>query len=50
MCPVSVWAAKAVELELTDEETDYLEEPYVPHALAGVMAQNKPANKNEKHV
>lgn len=25
-------------------------EPYVPHPLAGVMAQNKPANANEKHV
>lgn len=33
-------AVKAVELELTQEETDYLEELYVPHALAGVMAQN----------
>ncbi|MBR1442380.1 MAG: aldo/keto reductase [Firmicutes bacterium] len=43
-------AAKAVEFELTEEEMKYLEEPYVPHALAGVMAQNKPANKNEKHV
>ncbi|MBR1864384.1 MAG: aldo/keto reductase, partial [Ruminococcus sp.] len=43
-------AAKAVELELTAEEITYLEEPYVPHALAGVMAQNKPANKDEKHV
>lgn len=43
-------AAKAVELELTDDELAYLEEPYVPHALAGVMAQNKPANKNEKHI
>ena len=43
-------AVKAVELELTDEETAYLEEPYVPHALAGVMAQNKPANAGEKHV
>ena len=43
-------AAKAVELELTDDELAYLEEPYVPHALAGVMAQNKPENKNEKHV
>ena len=43
-------AAKAVELELTADETAYLEEPYVPHALAGVMAQNKPANKNQKHV
>ena len=34
-------AAKAVELELTKEEIAYLEEPYVPHPLAGVMAQNK---------
>ncbi len=31
---------KAVDLNLTDEETAYLEELYVPHALAGVMAQN----------
>ena len=43
-------AAKAVELELTEEEIAYLEAPYVPHALAGVMAQNKPANAKEKHV
>ena len=28
----------------------YLEEPYVPHPLAGVMAQNKAANAGEKHV
>ena len=34
-------AAKAVELVLTKEEINYLEEPYVPHELAGVMAQNK---------
>ena len=34
-------AAKAVEFELTAEEITYLEEPYVPHVLAGVMAQNK---------
>ncbi len=43
-------AAKAVDLELTDEEISYLEAPYVPHPLAGVMAQNKPANASEKHV
>lgn len=43
-------AVKAVELELTDEELTYLEEPYVPHPLAGVMAQNKPAAAKEKHV
>lgn len=43
-------ATKAVELKLTDEEIAYLEEPYVPHPLAGVMAQNKPANAKAKHV
>ena len=43
-------AAKAVELELSDEELTYLEEPYVPHPLAGVMAQNRPAFAKEKHV
>ena len=43
-------AAKAVDLELTEEELMYLEEPYVPHPLAGVMAQNKPATAKEKHV
>ena len=43
-------AAKAVDLHLTDEEIAYLEEPYAPHPLAGVMAQNKAANAKEKHV
>ena len=43
-------AVKAVDLELSEEEIRYLEEPYVPHPLAGVMAQNKPAARNEKHV
>ena len=43
-------AAKAVDFELNEAEIAYLEEPYIPHALAGVMAQNKPANANEKHV
>ena len=38
------------ELVLTEEETAYLEAPYVPHPLAGVMAQNKPAAAKEKHV
>ena len=33
-------AVKAVELELSQDEIAYLEEPYVPHALVGVMAQN----------
>lgn len=33
-------AVKAVDLVLSDEEKEYLEEPYVPHKLVGVMAQN----------
>ena len=33
-------AARAVELELSEEETRYLEEPYVPHRLVGVMAEH----------
>jgi aryl-alcohol dehydrogenase-like predicted oxidoreductase len=33
-------AARAVELELSEEETRYLEEPYVPHKLVGVMAEH----------
>ena len=43
-------AVKAVELELTQEETDYLEELYIPHALVGVMAQNTVSAAKEKHV
>ncbi len=43
-------AARAVDLDLTEDEIRYLEEPYVPHALAGVMAQNKPSSAKEKHV
>ena len=33
--------AAAADLVLTPEELAYLEEPYVPHALVGVMAQNR---------
>lgn len=33
-------AIDAVNLTLTDEEIAYLEEPYVPHKLVGVMAFN----------
>lgn len=33
-------AAKAVELQLTTDEITYLEEPYVPHKLVGVMASH----------
>lgn len=43
-------AVKAVELELSQEETAYLEEPYIPHRLVGVMAQNTPETKTEKKV
>ena len=43
-------AAKAVDLELTDEECAYLEELYVPHPLVGVMAQNTLAAAKESHV
>ena len=43
-------AAKAVDLALTEEECAYLEEPYVPHKLVGVMAQNTPAAAKERHV
>lgn len=43
-------AAKATELLLSDDEIAYLEEPYVPHKLVGVMAQNTPSAAKEKHV
>ena len=42
--------AKAVDLILSDEEQAYLEEPYVPHNLVGVMAQNTRAAAKEQHV
>lgn len=43
-------AAKAVDLSLTEDEIAYLEEPYVPHKLVGVMAQNTPEAAKEKHL
>src|SRR5699024_8918352 len=43
-------AAKAVELELFPQEMAYLEEPYVPHKLVGVMAQSTPAAAGTKQV
>ena len=42
-------AVKAVDMALNDSEIAYLEEPYVPHPLAGVMAQNKRTNASENH-
>ncbi|MBR1622263.1 MAG: aldo/keto reductase [Prevotella sp.] len=35
-------AVKALDVHLTDEDIRYLEEPYTPHSLSGVMAVNKP--------
>lgn len=43
-------SAKAVQLPLTADELFFLEEPYVPHNLVGVMAQNTPAAAKDKHV
>lgn len=43
-------AAKAVDLVLSEEETRYLEELYVPHQLVGVMAQNTAAEALKPHV
>lgn len=43
-------AVKAVDLSLSNDEMAYLEEPYIPHKLVGVMAQNTPAAAKEKHV
>ena len=43
-------AAKAVNLTLTADELAFLEEPYLPHKLVGVMAQNTPAAAKEQHV
>lgn len=42
-------AVGAVDLKLTKEDIDYLEEPYIAHELVGVMADNKiSASDNEK--
>ncbi len=43
-------AAKATDLTLSSEEIAYLEEPYVPHRLVGVMAQNTAEAAGDKHV
>lgn len=43
-------AARATNLMLTAEELAYLEAPYVPHALVGVMAQNTAAAAKASHV
>lgn len=43
-------ADKATEMQLSDEEISYLEEPYVPHKLTGVMSQNRPDADQNKQV
>ena len=43
-------AARAVDLALTPEECAWLEAPYVPHPLVGVMAQNTAAAAKQCHV
>lgn len=35
-------AVNAVDVHLTSEDIAYLEEPYLPHSLVGVMAENHP--------
>lgn len=35
-------AVNAVDVHLTSEDIAYLEEPYLPHNLVGVMAENRP--------
>ena len=42
--------ARATELCLTPEEIACLEEPYVPHRLVGVMAQNTAEQARSEHV
>lgn len=43
-------AVKAVDLKLSDEDINFLEELYIPHKLTGVMAQNKPNAKKDSQV
>ena len=40
-------AVKSLDVQLTADDVKYLEEPYVPHNLSGVMAVNKPTMSEE---
>ena len=42
--------AGAADLRLSDSEVAWLEEPYAPHRLVGVMAQNTAEAAGQKHV
>ena len=43
-------AVDACDLKLSAGEIAYLEEPYIPHKLVGVMAQNTLEASNDKQV
>lgn len=43
-------AANAVNLALSNKEIAYLEDPYTPHKLVGLMAQNTITTKNQPHI
>ena len=43
-------AVKSVDLQLSDDDINYLEELYVPHKIVGVMAQNRPDSKKDSQV
>ena len=40
-------AVKSLDVHLSADDIRYLEEPYVPHNLSGVMAVNKPVMSEE---
>ena len=40
-------AVKSLDVRLSADDIRYLEEPYVPHNLSGVMAVNKPVMSEE---
>lgn len=42
--------AGAVNIRLSEDDIRYLEEPYRPHRLVGVMAQNTATASGEEHV
>lgn len=43
-------AVKAVDVHLSEGEIAYLEDPYIPHRLVGVMAQNTASSARQQHV
>lgn len=43
-------AVDACDLKLSAGEIAYLEEPYIPHKLVGVMVQNTLEASNDKQV